>query len=417
MHQHFERAQLLIGQQRYVLAQKELHQALTQDPNWASAYALLAVCLNAQDQPQAALQTIGQAIGLSPTFAGFHYIRAGILTDLGQQTAAARAIAEALRLDPEDVDCYARQASIQYDQSAYEAALRSAAQGLQLEAMHIGCMNLRLLALMQLRQLDQAEAEVQTALHHAPENAWSHAIQGWIGLYRSRIPAALESFRTALQIAPDLDWARQGLLEAMKARHGFYRTILQFDLWRSRMDKSEQMALVGLMLIPQVRAIYLLMLGCIALSQPIFTFLLSFDAYGKLTLTRSELVANRWTMAGLGTAIGSITLSLITQQIGWLLGGAALWLTAYGTWHLRYGPITWPHRLCHGAMVIGGIMAATMGLAALLPASSDLPLSNLAAIVAGLILGLAGLAIVALVIGSIVGICWKLGQWLTQSNR
>ncbi len=417
MNQPFERAQLLIEQQRYALAQKELHQALADDPNWASAHALLAVCLNAQGQSPAALQTIRQAIALSPTYAGFHYIHAGILTASNQLPAAQRAIAEALRLDPEDPDAYARQASIQYAQSAYEAALRSTAQGLQLEAMHIGCMNLRLLALMQLRQLDQAETDVQTALRHAPENAWSHAIQGWIALHRSRIPAALESFRTALQIEPDLDWARQGLLEALKARHGFYRAVLQFDLWRSRMGRGEQVALGGLMLIPQIRAIYLLLLGCIALSQPISTFLLSLDPYGKLMLTRSELAANRWTMAALGTAIGSITISVITQQIGWLLGGTALWLMAYGAWHLRYGPITWPDRLGHSAMVIGGLMAATMGLAALLPASGDLLLSNLAAIVAGLIVGLVGLAIVALCIGCVVGICWKIGKWLTQSNR
>jgi len=164
MASNFERSRLLYDQRRYDLAIQELQQALAINPEDASCHRLLALCFAQQKHDDAAIAQIDQAIHLSPNHAGGHYIKAGILRDQGKLVAARTAIAEALRLDPEDADSYARLAAIQYEQNQTKVALASAEQGLQLNAEHLGCMNLRLLALTQLGQLPKAEAGVQSVL-------------------------------------------------------------------------------------------------------------------------------------------------------------------------------------------------------------------------------------------------------------
>ena len=296
MSNYFDRAQLLYEQCRYNLAIQELQQALAIQPDNASCHRLLALCLSQQRHYPAAIVEIDQAIHLSPNYAGAYYIKAGILRDQGKLTSAREAVSEALRLDPKDTDYHARLAAIQYDQDQIKAALVSAEQGLQLNAEHPGCMNLRMLSLLQLGRLDEAEADVQSALAAVPDNHFAHAVYGWISLRRSHIPVALGSFQEALRLKPDFELARRGLVEALKARNGFYRFILSVERWRFQMTVGSRKLLL---LIPQIRALYWLLVFIVALSKPIFTFLLSLDAYGKLTLTSAEIRKNGWIMAGL----------------------------------------------------------------------------------------------------------------------
>jgi tetratricopeptide (TPR) repeat protein len=407
---HFQRAQVLADRQRYDQAIQELHQALASEPDFASAHALLAVCLGEQQQHKAALESVNQAIALSPNYSGFHYIRSGVLRDLGQMAEARKAIAEAMRLDPEDADCYARLSAIQYDQSEFPAALKTAQQGLQINAEHIGCMNLRLLGLVQLNQLDQAEADVKTALQNAPDNPFSHTVQGWVALHRNLIPTALDSFREALRLQPDLDWARQGLLEALKARNGIYRVILQFDLWRTRLTTGQRVLLGGLMIIPQIRALYLLFIFAVSLSKPIFTCLLSLDAYGQLTLTRREIVASRWAVGGFGSGIVGIILVLITHTAGWLFLPIALWMLGFGGWKLRFGEGR-VAKLVGGGVLAGGVAGLIIAVADI---SKQAVLLKGGAVLLGIVGLLAGLAIVGLFFGAIGLVLFKILRGFAQ---
>ena len=310
MASYFERAQLFYAQQQYELAIQELQRILTIDSGNTACYNLLALCLAQQKQYAAALAAIEQAIGLSPNYAESHYIKAGILREQGQLIAAKAAIVAALRLTPEAPDCYSRLAAIQYDQNQLDAALASAKQGLQLNPKHTGCMNLRMQTLMRLRRLAKAAADVQTVLSAAPDSHFAHAVYGWICLHRSHISTALDSFREALRLKPDFEWARQGLVEALKARSGFYRFILNLEQQCSQMTVGPRR---WVLLIPQMRAIYLLLVFTLVSSQPIFTFLLSLDAYGKLTLTPTETRKNRWLIAGISTVILGILFCRLIQ--------------------------------------------------------------------------------------------------------
>ena len=295
----FERAQSFYAQQQYGLAIQKLQRILTIDSGNTACYNLLALCLAQQKQYAEALAAIEQAINLSPDSAKFHNVKAGILQEQGRLTAAKVAIVKAIRLAPEDADCYFLLATIEYDQNQLDAALASSEQGLQLNAKHTGCMNLRRQILMRLRRLAKAEADVQTVLSAAPDSHFAHAVYGWICLHRSHISTALDSFREALRLKPDFEWARQGLVEALKTRNDFYRFILNFKLYRSHMIGLQR----SVLLILPIRAIYLLLVFTIILSQPIFTCLLSLDAYGRFTLTPTEIRKSRRLIAGIATVI------------------------------------------------------------------------------------------------------------------
>ena len=90
------------------------------------------------------------------------------------------------------------------------------------------------MALVQLGRKDEADHTLGSALANDPENALTHANQGWAFLHRGDHERALEHFREALRIDPELDWARIGIVEALKARYLIYRFMLRFFLWMSR---------------------------------------------------------------------------------------------------------------------------------------------------------------------------------------
>ncbi|MBW4551987.1 MAG: tetratricopeptide repeat protein [Aphanocapsa sp. GSE-SYN-MK-11-07L] len=381
---HFERSQLLVNQGRYELAEQELAKVLAANPDHASAHALLAICLAQKEQLAAATQTIQQAIALSPQFSGFHYIYAGILSQQGKLTEAKAAIAQALRLDPKDADYYARLASIQYDQTKYTEVLQTTKQGLSLDPEHIGCMNLRLLGLMQLGQLASAEQEVAIALAHAPNNSFSYGIQGWILLHQNRIPEALHSFRAALRLEPQFEWARQGLVEGLKARNVLYRTILRFDLWRSRMNNAQRVGLVLLLLIPQTRFLVLLLFLCILLIRPLFTALLCLDPYGRLALTRQEINRSKWISTIILSFIPGAIAALISHQVGWIFILPSLLAVAYWAVQLRTPESNREQKLKLVILLLLGIGIALLAIAAV-SGPANLP-TVLASLGAGLIL-------------------------------
>ncbi len=138
--------------------------------------------------------------------------------------AAAR---EAVRLDPEDADYYALLASIRVQQRQWADALHNAELGLAVAPDHVACANLKAMALVNLGRRQEADATIQTTLAKEPENAATHANQGWALLHMGDHKAAMEHFREALRLNPNMEWARQGILEALRARNPIYRILLK----------------------------------------------------------------------------------------------------------------------------------------------------------------------------------------------
>src|SRR5436190_20189123 len=219
MTQQYQRALLLCGQERYELAEAELRRGLADEPSDPYSHGLLAICLSHQKRFQEAEEEAKQAIHFGPDIPYCHYALAWVLHDRYNFDAALAEIQEALRLDPEDADFHALEAQVQIDKRDWRSALASAERGLQLDAEHVACTNLRAIALVRLGRKAEAGATIDAALARNPENAVTHANQGWTLLHQGQAEKALEHFREALRLDPGNEWARQGIVEALKARN------------------------------------------------------------------------------------------------------------------------------------------------------------------------------------------------------
>jgi tetratricopeptide (TPR) repeat protein len=336
---NLDRALLLYNQSRYELAEREVRQSLSDDPDHPVAHAVLAFCLAGRKQFDEARQEAERAVALAPWFPFVHYARAKVLYQQDRLPEAEDALAEAIRLDPGDPDQFALRASIQFDRRRWDDALASAEQGLAIDPDHVNCANLRAMALVKLGRKAEAGATIEGALAKDPENALTHANQGWTLLHQGDHKKALEHFREALRIDPELEWARVGIVEALKARHLLYRVMLRYFLWMSTLSRQVQWAVVlGILFGPRLLsslaesvpaaapAIIPLAVGLVGfayltwVADPLFNLLLRVNRFGRYALSRDQVVASNWVGAclvgGLVAAVAFVPLSRDLALIG-----------------------------------------------------------------------------------------------------
>ena len=91
---------------------------------------------------------------------------------------------------------------------------------------------------------EEAYQTIDKALEEDPNNATTHANYGWGHLHQGQHLKALEHFKTALQIDPLNDWAKAGMLEAMKSKFLPYRLLLQIMLKLEGLGRSAQWAAI-----------------------------------------------------------------------------------------------------------------------------------------------------------------------------
>ena len=94
--------------------------------------------------------------------------------------------------------------------------------------------------MVKLGRRGEAGAASTRQLSRDPEDAYSHANQGWTLLHRGDPRKALEHFRESLRLDPDLEWARAGIVEALKARYVVYRWVLMYFLFMARFSERAQ---------------------------------------------------------------------------------------------------------------------------------------------------------------------------------
>jgi tetratricopeptide (TPR) repeat protein len=309
----FQRGIVLYQQGRHDLADREFRRALAEDPDNPSAHAFLALCLTDQDRHDEALHEAGEAVRLDPDMALCHYVRGRALLDLDRPREAEAAALEAIRLDPDDADYPGLLAAVELSRGRWPAALEAAERGLALDPENAWCANLRAMALVQLGRRDEAAGTLGSALERDPENALTHANQGWALLHRGDHEGALVHFREALRIDPELEWARAGIVEALKARYLVYRLMLRFALWMGRQSTAAQwiillafvfgrkaltnIARANPTLAPFIWPVLVLTFAFLVLTwiaSPLFDLLLRFNRFGRLALSREQRTASSW---------------------------------------------------------------------------------------------------------------------------
>lgn len=304
---NLERAIMLLQQNRPKDAEKFFRAELAENPDSPVPLAYLALCL---DDPKAALQYGERAVGLDAELPLAYFAVAQAQAELGAIDKAHEAMDEALRLEPDDVFFLGFVASLYARKRNWRATLEMAERGLELEPEDVDCINLRALALGNLGEGDSAEAAIDTAIAHDPNNASSHANKGWQLLRAGEHREAEQAFLEALRIDPELEWARKGVLEALKARNVFYRQMQRYLLWMAGLtDKAQWAVVIGIFVgqrilrgvaeaAPEAKPFLLPIIALLAFfiymtwaATPISTLTLFLHPLGRHALKRAERIS------------------------------------------------------------------------------------------------------------------------------
>lgn len=231
-----------------------LLQALADDPGNPGALAFLATVEADLELFEESEQHARAAIELEPTYPEAHAALARTLVQLPRRSAEALASAQvAVELDPEEPNHHALVAQVHIQRKDWEDALVATAAALEQVPEHNLATNLRAVALRQLGRNEEADEVLTDQLHRTPTDSTTHTNVGWSQLRAANYQRAEEHFREALAIDPNDEWAQEGIRHSLQARHWFYRPVLQFFLWLSRLKETRQtVVLIGAYLVYRV---------------------------------------------------------------------------------------------------------------------------------------------------------------------
>jgi hypothetical protein len=273
---------------------------------------------------------------------------------------------------------------IHIDQKQWAEGLAAAERGLALDAEHVACTNLRAIALVKLGRKAEAGATIEAALARNPENAITHANQGWTLLEQGEPARALEHFKEALRLEPGNEWARAGIVEALKARYFVYSLMLRYFLWMAKLSPQVQWGiLIGgyfanrmlgqaskgfPALAPWIWPLRILYLAFVVLTwtaDPLFNLLLRLNRFGRLALTEEQTRASNWVGTCLLLALVSLAACVAIGFKGPLVMAPLVFgllvIPVAGAFNCSAG---WPRRTMAGyaaVMAIVGVLA--LGLA------------------------------------------------------
>jgi len=360
MNPRLQRALLLLQGGRHVQAADELRHLLNTQPNDVAAHATLAMCLAYCEQYAEATEEARTAIQLAPDNPFGFYAQAIVLRCRNRYSESEQSIRQAIDLDPDDADYFALLGQLHLEQSRWQQALDAAVEGLGVEPENVDCMNVQARALVQTNRGEHARVAIEGALAREPENAETHANFGWTLLDEGKYYQAMEHFREALRLQPDLEWARLGVIEALKAKRILYRPVLWYFLWISKFTTRAQwgiilgafigvqvlrrLALANPALMPWVVPL-ILVYAVWAFSSwmaiPLFNLALLLDPFGRLALSKDEKITGTWVglcllgailglagaVAGVGTACLPIALvcALLIPPISRIQGTEPGW--------------------------------------------------------------------------------------------
>jgi tetratricopeptide (TPR) repeat protein len=378
----YQRALILHQQGRHADAEKELRQALAGDPHDPLMHAMLALCLTEQLRYRDATAEAEQAIGLAPDLPQGHYAMAKVMFDRQRFGEAIDSIRQAIELDSYDPDHFALLSAIRMQQRAWPAALEAAEKALELDPQHPGAVNLRATALVQLGRRADAADTLGDALARDPENDVTHANQGWALLHRGEPRKALEHFREALRLNPDSEWARAGIVEALKAKNFIYRWMLLYFLYMSRLSgRTQMMIMIGgyvgyriaigqtqtnpnlaPILWPLVIA-YIIFAVMTWLSAPLFNLLLRLSKFGRLVLSREQTITSTIVGVLLAGALASVVLQFALGNFWFFLPAIVLGLLIAPVSMIYLCEKGWPRYVMVAAtLVLAALGAAGAGL-------------------------------------------------------
>jgi tetratricopeptide (TPR) repeat protein len=336
---NLQRGNLLFQQGRHAAAEAEFRLAASADPDAPEPHAMRALALLERQRWSDATDEARTAIGLAPDWGYAHYVLGKVLLERHLPEEARAAVEEAISLDPTDADAHVLLAAIHFDESRFADALQSAGDALEHDPEHAGGNNIRAMALVKLGRRAEAGATIDATLARDPGNAVTHANQGWTLLESGDRERALEHFREALRLEPDNEWARDGILTALKSKRWLYALVLKYFFLMSRLPPktqgwvifggwmgnralsvlSDQNPTMAPFVLP-LQVLYVFFVFLTWTADPLANLLLRFDPFGRLVLTEDQLRASGWVGGLLAAALGAALAAFFTgaNDLYWL---------------------------------------------------------------------------------------------------
>lgn len=234
MREHYEKATFHYDQKRWEAALAEYEKHIAEYPEDSTALAMMALCYMELEIYGTASELASSAIAANPGDAYPYYVNSLIFRERNLREDAVRAIDSALELSPMNPDFLVARARLYLDEAQWLQASDLAAGALEDTPFHIGALSVRAEALVRLGQLDEAEALLHSAIEQEPENEYLIGQLGWFSLRKSDHKEALAYFQAALRIDPELETAREGLMQALRSQYPLYGILLRYFFWMNR---------------------------------------------------------------------------------------------------------------------------------------------------------------------------------------
>lgn len=299
MSQNVRRAEILLNQGRIDDAEQYIKLALNDDLENDYTYFLNARLLAARKQLNRAIEMLNEAIKIDPNDEFYWYVKASYLFRLNKTYEAELLVGQAISRNPSVGAYYNLLALIKHSQKQHKDSLQIVTEGLQLSPDDVDLLNTKSIILKALGRDEEAADAIQGAIFQDPENDYTHTNLGWAALKDRDVKSAATHFKEALRLNSSSDYAREGLLEAMKGKYWFYRQFLSFQLWlETKTSTLQWIIIIGFIVVRNaVRKIGEHYPGLEFLTVPIFyTFLLV--ALGSWVLNPLANIAIRFTKEG-----------------------------------------------------------------------------------------------------------------------
>jgi len=327
------RIELLIQQDKFDQAEKEIRVNLLEDPNNGIYYALLALCLHGQNKGKEALEEAQKAVGLMPHAAYPFYVLSKCYLRLDNLKNANEAIQNALRIDPDDEDYLCMYAAILNDQKKYDDGLTTIDKALAINPEHAPSKQIKSLLLRSSGRYKEADVIAGEALNDNPESAYAFAAKGWSSLDTGKVKESLEHFKSAVVLDPTSEFAKSGLVMAIKAQNPIFNAFYNYYNWINNLSaKARWGFIIGIFILMRVAdnvsdsnsamaplftvliGVYICFVFMVWTINPIFNIFMRFNKYGKHALDKGEIMGSNIMSALLISAIVQFGLHL---QFDW----------------------------------------------------------------------------------------------------
>jgi tetratricopeptide (TPR) repeat protein len=318
-------ADVLISQGKYQQAESILERLMATDLNDYEVIRLMAVSkmgLRKFDQADEMCQIL---IARQPNDAFIYYLLANIRATERKFDECHRHLDTSIQIDPVNATYHAFKAEIFLNQKNFSKALETADTALALDAENIDALNARASALVGLDRSKEAFETIDRSLFNDPNNADTHANMGWSLLHKGDVNQALTHFKTSLKENPLNEFAKAGMLEAMKAKFPVYRYFLMIMLRLGKMQDKNQWAIIfGIFILyrilwtafdnvewlqpfilPLIAVVFLFVMSSWIFSPLMNLYLLS-NPYGRVTLTDAKIKSAK--LVGVALIVAAVCL-------------------------------------------------------------------------------------------------------------